>query len=97
MCYFDHIACSGSAQAPVAERPIRAPACTANKERPAMAYAHTSKPFDLDICDPDFGQQMLVWALQVQCEMHELVLNTKETIAATKAMIAEVDRMLAPV
>jgi hypothetical protein len=38
---------------------------------------------------------MLAWALQAQCEMHELVLITTETIAATRILIAEADRILA--
>lgn len=58
-----------------------------------MAKANLLMPSN--IRDPDFDRRMLAWAFQVQCEMHELVLTTQETIAATKLMIAEVDRMLA--
>ena len=50
---------------------------------------------DLDCGDPDFRGQMLAWAFQAQSEMHETVLITKETIAATRVMIAEADRILA--
>jgi hypothetical protein len=50
---------------------------------------------DFDISDPDYPKQVLAWALQAQCEMHELVLLTTETIAATRILIAEADRMLA--
>jgi hypothetical protein len=45
--------------------------------------------------DPDFDRKMLAWKFQVQCEMHELALITRETIAATKVMITEADKLLA--
>jgi len=38
---------------------------------------------------------LLLWAMQTQSEIHELVIASKRTIAATKVMIAEADRMLA--
>jgi hypothetical protein len=60
-----------------------------------MGPARSAKPRDLDIYDPDFGRKMLAWASQVQCEMHELVLVTKETIVSTRIMIAEANRILA--
>jgi hypothetical protein len=60
-----------------------------------MGQVHTSTPLDLDIRDPDFGRKILAWAFQAQCEMHELFLITKGTIAATRIMIAEADRILA--
>ena len=58
-----------------------------------MAQLHT-KPRDLNAHDPDFHERLLAWASQAQCEMRELILITKETIATTKAIIADVDRML---
>lgn len=60
-----------------------------------MDQAYPSKPLDLNTRDPDFDRKMLAWTFHVQCEMHELVLITKETIAATRRMIAEADRILA--
>jgi hypothetical protein len=60
-----------------------------------MAHVHTSKPFDLDVHDLDFRQEMQAWAFRVQCEMHEIVVTTKETISATQAMMVLLDRMLA--
>jgi hypothetical protein len=59
-----------------------------------MAQASCT-PLDLSIHDPDFGRNMLGWASRAKCEMHELCLMTKETIAATRVMIAEADRMIA--
>lgn len=60
-----------------------------------MAQARPAARLDLNNRDPDFDRKMLAWAFQVQCEMHELVLITKKTVTATKAMIAEADRILA--
>lgn len=60
-----------------------------------MAQVHTSTPLDLNVHDPNFDRKMLAWAFHVQCEMRELVLITKETVAATKVLIAEADRILA--
>jgi hypothetical protein len=52
-------------------------------------------PLDLDSRDPDFDRKMLARASRVRCEMHELILLTKETIATTRALMAEADRMIA--
>jgi hypothetical protein len=60
-----------------------------------MVHAHPLTPLDFSIHDPHFDRKMLTWAFQVQCEMHETLLITRQTIAATKLMIAEADRMLA--
>jgi hypothetical protein len=60
-----------------------------------MAQARSSTPFDLEICNPDLHRIALARAFRMQCEMHELFLITKETVAATRAMIAEADRILA--
>jgi hypothetical protein len=37
---------------------------------------------------------MLAWVQQAQCEMCELVLITKETVAAAKIRMAEAERIL---
>jgi hypothetical protein len=44
-----------------------------------MAQARVSLR-DFDISDPDYPKQVLAWALQAQCEMHELVLLTKKQL-----------------
>ena len=58
-----------------------------------MAHARALLP--LDIHDPNFARDMRLWALQTQSEIHDLVIASKNTIAATRVMIAEADRMLA--
>lgn len=58
-----------------------------------MARGFLSIPLDTN--DPNFDRKMLAWTFQAQCQMHELVLRTQETIAATKLMITEADRMVA--
>jgi hypothetical protein len=47
-----------------------------------------------DVRDPNFARDMHLWARQTQCELHELVVASKETIAVTRAMIALADRIL---
>lgn len=49
----------------------------------------------LDFCDRNFHHIALARAFQAQCEIREIILVTKETIATTRALVAEADRMLA--
>jgi hypothetical protein len=53
---------------------------------------HLMRP---DPRDPDFDRKALAWAFQARCEIHELTLATTKMIDATRALIAEADRMLA--
>ena len=58
-----------------------------------MASAY---PLDsLDSRDANLDWKRLARTFQIQCEMHEIVLTTKATIAATRLLIAEADRILA--
>jgi hypothetical protein len=57
-----------------------------------MAKPHSLMPSDTS--DPNFDRKMLAWTFRMQGEMHELIMLSRETIAATKLMIAEADRML---
>jgi hypothetical protein len=50
---------------------------------------------DLDVRYSNFDHNLFLWAFQMQCEIHELVLATRETIAVSRAMIADTDRILA--
>jgi hypothetical protein len=59
-----------------------------------MVHANPRLPPDLDVRDPNFSRDMLLWAFQTQCEMNHLILASKATIAATRIMIAEADRIL---
>jgi hypothetical protein len=38
---------------------------------------------------------MHLWAFQTQCDLHELVIVSKEIIAATKDTLVLADRMIA--
>ena len=60
-----------------------------------MAQAQPLHLLDLDPRDPDFVRKALVQSFRARCEMHELVLMTKDTIATTRALLVEADRMLA--
>lgn len=59
-----------------------------------MAEAHQSLPVDFDVHDPDFAKRMLQWAWQVQLDMHRTVAATHETIAISRMLIADADRLL---
>ena len=60
-----------------------------------MAVAHSHVPTNLDIRDRNFSRDMLLWAFEAQCEMTRLILASRATVAATRVMIAEADRILA--
>jgi hypothetical protein len=49
-------------------------------------------PFDSR--DPDFDRKMLAFIGKARCDMDELVSISKETVASTRVMLAEADRML---
>ena len=60
-----------------------------------MAEAHQRLPVNLDIRHPHFTRDMRTWACQMTCEIHESVMATRETIAASKALMAQAERILA--
>jgi hypothetical protein len=51
-------------------------------------------PLPYDIGHAHFARDMHLWAVQMKCEIRELVVATRETIGETRAMIAEADRLL---
>jgi hypothetical protein len=57
-----------------------------------MVQPQVTRP--TDVRDPNFGRDMCLWAFQTQCEPHELVVVSRETIAATRVMIAQADHIL---
>jgi len=57
-----------------------------------MVQHHRIPP--ADVRDPNFARDMRLWALQTVCDLHELVVASKETIDVTRAMIAHADRIL---
>ena len=57
--------------------------------------AYHSVPADLDTRDPAFARKYFLWARQVQCEVVELVAGSKETLAQSRALLLEADRLLA--
>jgi hypothetical protein len=56
-----------------------------------MVQHHLIPP--ADVRDANFARDMRLWALQTSRELHELVVASRETIALTKAMIAQADRI----
>ena len=58
-----------------------------------MARAYPLETFDTR--DPNFDWKRLSRTFQMQCEMHETVLTTRATVAATRLLLAEADRILA--
>jgi hypothetical protein len=55
---------------------------------------HHSFP-NADVRDPDFPGRFLLWSHDVQIEVWELIASSKETLAQSRALMAEADRMLA--
>lgn len=61
-------------------------------------YSHSPNPhlpFERDARDPNFARDALVWAAQTQQDIRELVTATRHTIATTRALMAEADRLIA--
>jgi hypothetical protein len=54
-----------------------------------------SCPADLDIRDPDFAGKYLSWTHQLRCDMDELIAGTRATLAESRALLQEADRLLA--
>ena len=48
-----------------------------------------------DIDDPDFGALCRMWTRQMRSEMQETIAVTMHTLAQSRALMAEVDRVLA--
>lgn len=60
---------------------------------PHHHHDHALLPLDLDARDPNFGRDMPAWACQMQCDIHELIAASKETIADSRTMMATADRV----
>jgi hypothetical protein len=60
-----------------------------------MAQLDPHLPFQLDARDPDFARQCLLWSLQTRCEIQATIATTQQTIATSKALMAEMDQILA--
>jgi hypothetical protein len=52
-------------------------------------------PAEIDIHDVNFARDMLSWSLQTQRDMDELVAATKKTLATSRDLMAQADRVLA--
>lgn len=48
-----------------------------------------------DVWDPDFPAKCQAWTRQKRSEMQELLARTERTIAETKALMKEADRIVA--
>jgi hypothetical protein len=52
-------------------------------------------PSDLDVRNPNFRARCADWAIQTRSEIKEMSVLTNETIATSRALIEEADRLLA--
>lgn len=59
-----------------------------------MARLGSYSPCELDTHDANFPRECIAWASQAQFEIAELVIASDATIAASKELMAEVDRVL---
>ncbi len=60
-----------------------------------MAGHQTHHPLlERDPRDPQFPQKAVMSNSQTQCELMETIVATRETIATSKALLAEADRIL---
>jgi hypothetical protein len=50
---------------------------------------------ELDIGDPNFPAKCMAWTAQTRSEIDELVILAKGTIATSRTLLAEIDRVLA--
>ena len=85
---------SGSAQAPVAERPVVLPPVIRRGARMIAHPAHIL-PSLLDTSDPNFPAQCAAWTDQMRSEIKEAVALTRKTITSSKLLMDEADRLLA--
>ena len=58
----------------------------------AQAYSHT--PFEIDARDADFCLAMRSWSSRTQRDMQELLAAGQATIATSRVLIAQADRLL---
>ena len=56
-------------------------------------FTHYLRP--LDTRGPDFARRCSLWAAQTQLEMLALIKGSKKTIAESRALMLEADRILA--
>jgi|GraSoiStandDraft_5_1057265.scaffolds.fasta_scaffold124391_2 hypothetical protein len=56
---------------------------------------HISSPSELDIADHNFPAKCIAWTDQIRFELDDLLVLTKQTIAESRTLMAEIDRMLA--
>jgi hypothetical protein len=60
-----------------------------------MTPARAKELFEIDLRSPGFARDMLYWSFQMQSEVRETVAATRVTIATSKALLLQMDRLLA--
>ena len=60
-----------------------------------MAEVNPHLPYELDSRDPNFAREMLVWSEQTRRDIREVLAGTRRTIATSRSLIAQADRILA--
>jgi hypothetical protein len=56
---------------------------------------HISSPSEFDITDRNFPAKCIAWTDQIRYELDDLLALTKQTIAESRTLMAQIDRMLA--
>ena len=56
---------------------------------------HPPTPLDFDARNPDFHRNCAVWAQQTHRDIAEIIARTRDEIATSQALMAEIDRVIA--
>ena len=56
---------------------------------------HIPAPSELDIGDRNFPKKYFAWTDQIRTEMDELYVLTKRTIGESRALMTQIDQLLA--
>lgn len=60
-----------------------------------MTQAHAKALLEIELRGPGFARDMLFWSFQMESEVRETIAATRRTIATSKALMVEMDRILA--
>lgn len=52
-------------------------------------------PLEFDVYDPDFPRKCRTWSMETQSEIVELIARTENELAISRAIMTQVDRILA--
>ncbi len=52
-------------------------------------------PLDFDVYDPNFPHQCRSWSMETRCEIADLIARTENELEISRAIMKQVDRVLA--